>query len=58
MEKRRARTVIRSQNEVIRAQNVLIDWLLGKVDQERMKRLNGSHTPKEARNGHDREARD
>lgn len=57
-EKSNPRTVIRTQEEVIRAQNILIDWLLDKVEQERLKGSNGSHTPQEAKNGHDREARD
>jgi hypothetical protein len=51
------RTVIREQKQVIRAQNILIDWLLEQVDRERTKRLNDSQTRKENGDGHDREGR-
>jgi hypothetical protein len=42
MEKPNARQVIRAQEEVIRAQNVLIDWLLEKIEKERSKRQDRS----------------
>ena len=51
------RTVIREQKQVIRAQNVLIDWLLEQVDRERTKRLNDSQTRKEDGDGNDRQGR-
>jgi hypothetical protein len=51
------RSVIRAQKQVIRAQNVLIDWLLEQVEQERTKRLNDSPTRKEDGSGNDRESR-
>ncbi len=51
------RTVIREQKQVIRAQNILIDWLLEQVDRERTKRLNDFQTRKEDGNANDREGR-
>lgn len=57
MERQNVRSVIRSQKQVIRAQNVLIDWLLKQVEQERMKRLDNSQMRKEDCRGNDREGR-
>ena len=57
MERQNVRSVIRSQKQVIRAQNVLIDWLLNQVEQERVRRLDNSQMRKEDCRGNDREGR-
>ncbi len=57
MTRQSLRSVIRAQKQEIRAQNVLIDWLLEQVEQERTKQLNDSPTRKEDGSGNDRERR-
>ena len=54
---RNARSVIRNQKQVIRAQNILIDWLLEQVERERSRRLDGTQTRKEDSGGDHREGR-
>jgi hypothetical protein len=54
---RNARSVIRNQKQVIRAQNILIDWLLEQVERERTRRLDGTQTRKEDSGGDHREGR-
>jgi hypothetical protein len=48
VEKRSVRSVIRSQKQVIRAQNVLIDWLLTELEKQRRKHVDDSRGERQA----------
>jgi hypothetical protein len=45
--------VIRAQKEIIRAQDVLIEWLLQLVQKGQKQFVQNPQTPSEARNGDD-----